>query len=50
MGLVYLLLQPAHLEMFPEMKQRLNGEDSSAIAGLDGWVGGDECDGPQLCG
>ena len=32
-GLLYLLLHPAHLEMFPEINHNLRGDCSSAIGG-----------------
>ena len=44
-GLMYLFPHPAHFEMFPEIKCRLNGEVSSAIVG--GPMGGAEGGGIQ---
>ena len=35
-GLQYLFPQPAHLEIFPEIVERMNGVDSWAIGGCGG--------------
>ena len=37
---LHTLPHPAHLEIFPVMKHKLNGVDSSAITGVKDWGGG----------